>query len=146
MGKKTFAMFVCSIALMMFVSTLNGQGSKKTITLPNGEVVWDLNGEWDVFIENYGNFAYYGSYPNVYKITQNGSSFTGIRLKDNPPPSSGRAGTKSVQGELDKNGFKRFEIISSAGGIIPSKGQISEDGNKISIDAPNYARQTYTRK
>jgi len=145
MVRKIFVTLFCSVCLIIFVSPLHGQDSKK-ITLPNGDMVWDLNGEWEVFIENYGNFAYYGSYPNVYKITQNGSSFTGIRLKDNPPPSSGRAGTKSVQGELDKNGFKRLEIISSAGSIIPSKGQISEDGNKISIDAPNYARQTYTRK
>jgi hypothetical protein len=61
MGKKIFAVFVCSIALIMFVSTLNGQGSKKTITLPNGEVVLDLNGEWDVFVENYGKSISYGS-------------------------------------------------------------------------------------
>ena len=57
MGKKIFAMFVCSIALMMFVSTLNGQGSKKTITLSNGEVVLDLSGDWDAFVENYGDHA-----------------------------------------------------------------------------------------
>jgi hypothetical protein len=47
MLKKIFAVVICSIVLMMLVSTLNGQGSKKTITLPNGEVVLDLNGEWD---------------------------------------------------------------------------------------------------
>ena len=54
MVKKTFLVLICFIGLIIFISTLHGQGSKKTITLPNGEVIWDLNGEWDVFIENYG--------------------------------------------------------------------------------------------
>jgi hypothetical protein len=118
----------------------------KTIKLPSGEEVYDLNGEWDVIIENYGEWERYGTYPQVYKITQEGSSFTGIRLKDNPPPALGSAGSKCVQGELDKSGFKKIEIIGGRGGIYPSKGQISEDGNKINIDAPQMVRQTWTRK
>jgi hypothetical protein len=48
MVKKTFLVLICFIGLIIFVSTLHGQGSKKTITLPSGEVVCDLNGEWDV--------------------------------------------------------------------------------------------------
>ena len=59
---------------------LHGQGSKKTITLPSGEVVCDLNGEWDAFVENYGPSASAGSYPQRLKITQTGSSFVAIRM------------------------------------------------------------------
>jgi len=146
MVKKTFLVLICFISLIIFISTLHGQGSKKIITLPSGEVVWDLNGEWDAFIENYGEWERFGTYPNVFKITQEGSSFTGIRLKDNPPPVPGAAGSKCVQGELDKSGFKKLEIIGGAWGIYPSKGQISEDGNKINIDSPQRSRQTWTRK
>ena len=50
MVRKIFAVVICSICLIIFVSTLHGQGSKKIITLPNGEVVCDLNGEWDVYM------------------------------------------------------------------------------------------------
>ncbi len=72
MIKKTMVMLLCLIGMIIFVSTLYGQGSKKTITLPNGEVIWDLNGEWDVRVENYGVWATSGSYPQIWKITQKG--------------------------------------------------------------------------
>ena len=141
---------LCSVAIIIWTGLVYAQttkpGTLKTIKLPSGEEVYDLNGEWDVIIENYGVWGVYGSYPNVFKITQEGSSFTGIRMKDNPPPSLGRAGSKCVQGELDKSGFKKLEIIGGGGVIVPSKGQISEDGNKISFDAPDHARFTWTRK
>jgi hypothetical protein len=130
MVKKILVVLLCFVGLIIFASTLHGQASKKTITLLSGEVVWDLNGEWDVMVENYGYWSFAGTYPNVFKITQEGSSFTGIRLKDNPPPASGIAGSKCVQGELDKNGFKKLEIVGGSGWIVPSKGQISEDGNE----------------
>jgi hypothetical protein len=52
MVKKTFLVLICFMSLIIFISTLHGQGSKKTITLPSGEVVCDLNGEWDALYEN----------------------------------------------------------------------------------------------
>ena len=141
---------LCLVAIIIWTGLVYAQapkpGTLKTIKLPSGEEAYDLNGEWDVIIENYGVWGVYCSYPNVFKITQEGSSFMGIRMKDNPPPSLGRAGSKCVQGELDKSGFKKLEIIGGGGVVVPSKGQISEDGNKISIDAPDHARQTWTRK
>jgi hypothetical protein len=100
-----------------------------------------------VKIENYGYWSFAGSYSNVFKITQEGSLFTGIRLKDNPPPASGVAGSTSVRGELDKNGFKKLEIVGGSGWVVPEcKWQISEDGNKIFIDGTDHARQELTRK
>ena len=143
MVKKTFLVLICFIGLIIFVSTLYGQGSKKTITLPNGEVVWDLNGEWDVLIES----AYGGTTRDVFKITQQGSSFMAIRMMGNPymPP-----GAEGARGELDKNGFKKVQIMSGMG-PLDSKGQISDDGNKMVIDTKNRpddvkVKQTYTRK
>jgi hypothetical protein len=142
MAKKFLAGLVCFIGLIIFISSLHGQGPKKTITLPSGEVVWDLNGEWDVLIENYGSKAAYGSYPQIWKITQTGSSFVAVRMIDDP---RNKKGKEAVRGELDKSGFKNVQLIS-AGGPIDSKGKISDDGNKMEIDSAGQARATATRK
>jgi hypothetical protein len=139
MVKKTILMLICFIALTIFVSTLHGQGSKKTITLPSGEVVWDINGEWDAFIENYGTNG--GSYPQIEKISQTGSAFVAIRMMNDPWHLKG---SQSFQGELDKSGIKKVTIFA-ASGPIETKGQISDDGNKITID-DGVHRLTLTRK
>jgi hypothetical protein len=52
MVKKTVLVLICLIAIIISISTLHGQGSKKTITLPNGEVVCDLNGDWDALYDH----------------------------------------------------------------------------------------------
>jgi hypothetical protein len=139
MVKKTFLVLICFIGLVIVISTLHGQGSKKTITLPSGEVVWDLNGEWDAFVDNYGTSG--GSYPQIEKITQTGSSFVAIRMIDDP---WNRKGSQSLQGELDKSGIKKVTIFAFSG-PEEGKGQISDDGNKIIIDDGKH-RLTLTRK
>jgi hypothetical protein len=142
MGKKTFLVMIFLVGLVFFVSTLHGQGSKKTITLPNGEVVCDLNGEWDAFVENYGPHAFAGNYPQIEKITQTGSSFVAIRMIDDP---WSLKGSQSLQGELDKSGIKKVTILT-AHGPEEAKGQISDDGNKIVINDGKQHRLTLTRK
>jgi hypothetical protein len=144
MAKKTFLVLICFIGLIIFVSTLHGQGSKKTITLPSGEVVCDLNGEWDVFVENYGPSAFAGNYPQINKITQTGSSFVAIRMIDDP---WNLKGSQSLQGEIDKSGIKKVTILGASGALVSeAKGQISDDGNKIIIDDGKEHRLTLTRK
>ena len=101
-GKETILVLICFISLIIFVSALHGQGLKKTITLPSGEVVWDINGEWYAFIENYGDNG--GSYPQIEKITQTGSSFVAIRMMNDLWHLKG---SQSLQGELDKSGIKK---------------------------------------
>jgi hypothetical protein len=54
-------------------------------------------------------------------------------------------GSEALRGELDKNGFKKVQIISAIG-PLDAKGQISEDGNKMIIDDGEKCRVTYTRK
>jgi hypothetical protein len=142
MVRKMFLMLICFISLTIFISTLHGQGSKKTITLPSGEAVWDLNGDWDAFVENYGPGASSGSYPQIEKITQTGSSFVAIRMIDDP---WNLKGSQSLQGEVDKSGIKKVTILT-AHGPVEAKGQISNDGNKIVIDDGNEHRLTLTRK
>jgi len=144
MVKKTFLVLICFIGLIIFVSTLHGQGSKKTITLPSGEVIWDLNGEWDVFFEHYGSHPFPGTYPQIFRITQTGSSFVAIRMIDDP---YNFKGSQSLQGELDKSGIKKVTIVGASGSMVTeAKGQISDDGNKIVIDDGKERRVTLTRK
>jgi len=120
----------------------------KTVKLANGQEVFDISGEWDVIIECYGEWAQFGTYPNVAKISikQDDGSFHAIRLKANPPPSNLPAGTFLMIGDLDKNGIKKLELVAGDGPRIPSTWQISENGNKINIDGPQRARLTLTRK
>jgi hypothetical protein len=113
------------------------------MTLPSGEVVWDLNGEWDVLIEGYGAWSTIGSFKQISKITQEGSSFVGIRMIDdqyNPK------GSQSLRGELDKSGFKKVQFLTTTRGPIDAKGLISEDGNKMIIDDGKKIKATFTRK
>jgi hypothetical protein len=67
------------------------------VTLPSGDTVWDLSGDWDAFVENYGYNARFGIHPNVYRITQTGPTFSAIRLKDHAPP-SGTSGDSKLEG------------------------------------------------
>lgn len=143
MTKKTFLVLMCFMSIMLFASTSHGQGAKKTLPLPNGEVVLDLSGEWDVLVENYGRLSFAGSYPQLVKVTQTGSSFVGIRMIKDP---WNPKGAEAIRGELDKNGFKKVQMMSTKEGPIDAKGTISEDGNKMVIDNGERAKATYTRK
>jgi hypothetical protein len=133
--------------LLVWTGVAGAQTAPPTpkVQLPSGETVWDLSGDWDAFVENYGPWASSGIYPTVWRVTQTGSAVSAIRVKENPPPSPGRAGTPSLQGELEKDGFKRVELVAGSGQISTSKGQISEDGKKISIDNEKSSRITLTR-
>jgi hypothetical protein len=128
------------------------------IRLPTGEYVYDLNGEWNALIERYSRVAGGEAFINVVKITQIGSTcpvtgvitypiiIRGILLKDNPLYMPAAAGSEIIRGNLEGNDFEKLDMISGDGEAFPCKGQIGENGNKIIIDSPNYARMTLTRK
>jgi hypothetical protein len=149
MKAKVVIWLLCIAAVLAWTGMAAAQTSPTTpkVQLPSGEMVWDLSGDWDAFVENYGDYARFGMYPQVYRITHTttASTFTGIRVKYNPSPSTGRAGSPSLRGELDKNGFKDVWTIDGSGQPWPSKGQISEDGKKIVIDNEQNGRVTLTR-
>ena len=56
-----------------------------------------------------------------------------------------KKGSQSLQGELDKTGFKQVTIITSLFGPFEAKGKISDDGNMLIID-DGLHRVTLTRK
>ncbi len=144
--KIVIALF-CLAAILAWTGMAAAQIAPATpkLQLASGDTVWDLSGDWDALIENYGPQAGDGTYPNVYRITQTGSAFTAIRVRDNPPPTRGRAGSPSLQGELDTHGIKRVAIVLGLGDALPSRGHIREDGTQIVIDDGFMVRVTLTR-
>lgn len=146
MLRRIGILLIALIAICSFVYVANAQmgekGSKRTTTLPNGDVIWDLNGEWDVLVEPYGHWSQEASFAQLLKITQKGGSFVGITMTDSP---SYPKGEEAIRGELDKNGFKKVETMSD-NSRLNSRGTISEDGNKMVIDEGEKYRKTFTRK
>ena len=138
---KYAVLFICSFAIFAWIGLAQSQKAKTT-KLPNGEEVVDIRGEWDDQIENYGPWSRYGKYSNILKITLEGNSFVGIRMKSDPYHA---AGGVAILGELDKDGIKKVQIMSG-GGPLDAKGQITEDGNKIIIDDGEKGRLTLIRK
>ena len=97
-------------------------GMPNTVALSNGEVVYDLNGEWDSSVEAYGPWSQYGTHQNIIKITQTGSSLVGVLMMNDEWYSKG---WESIRAELYKNGFKKVEMMTNLG-TLDSKGQISD--------------------
>ncbi len=139
--KKCALLFIFSLAIFAWIGLAQAQEAK-TVKLPNGEEVVDISGEWDAQIENYGPWSSYGKYPNVIKITLEGNSFVGVRMKADDWHSPG---SESFRGELDKDGIKKLQLMTGMG-PIDAKAQISEDGNKIIMDDGEKARSTLIRK
>jgi len=58
MKKTSSAQVLVFSLLIAFASVAIAQmaekGCKKTVTLPSGEVILDMNGEWDVLYEYHG--------------------------------------------------------------------------------------------
>lgn len=138
----TFALVIGCKPAKKGVNEVAKEGRKKTVTLTSGEVILDISGEWDDYIVNYGPYSFAGSYSNILKIKQEGNSFVGIRIKDDPYH---RMGSVAIRGELDKNGIKNIKIFSRQG-PLDAMGRISEDGNRIIVDDGERARLTLTRR
>ncbi len=51
------------------------EGMPNTIKLTNGEVTYDLNGEWDAVYDS-GYWA--GNFKDIIKITQNDNQYVGV--------------------------------------------------------------------
>ena len=100
------------------------KGMPNTVILSNGEVVYKIDGEWNVVAKGHPM----GEWENVYKISQDGNKFVGIRLKDGE---AGFKGTETIKGELEKNGFKSLSVKTSLEGWKPATAKISENCNKI---------------
>jgi hypothetical protein len=138
MARKISMMLFCFICIIFFIAAVHAQGSKNTLTLPNGTVVWDLNGEWDCYTENHGPWAMKGSSSDIIKITQSGSSFKGISM-------TAMKGAETMRGELDKSGIKWAQLETDEG-TLDCLGKIREEGNRMIIDDVEKQRRMCNRK
>jgi hypothetical protein len=146
---KRWVIFIAAgIVLIGFAYAQTAKsGTAKTAKLESGEEVVDLSGEWDSIVEFYGRMASKGTAKNVIQISQEGSSFTAIRLQDDPGAVGGRKkGTMFIQGELDKSGIKEVYYIDGSARFLPCTGKLSEDGVKIKFEDGFYLRATLTRR
>jgi len=138
---------ICLVALIAWAGLVFAQNAKpvamKFVKLPNGDEVCDLTGEWDALIDNYGEWAEFGSYRNIVKMTLVGDSFRGIRLLDNGPGEPPNSIIVEINSE--KSSFKQV-LISEGAGPCQCNGKLSEDGTKIVLDLKNKVKLTMTRK
>ena len=151
MVKKTFLVLICLVGLTIFVCKLYDQSSKRTITLPSGELVCDLNGEWDALYEHHRH----GKSTDVLKITQRDSSFEGVKTIGGV---SVPENAVSIKGELSKDGIAKVQLVmrviysgdpgrmTETQDLLDCKGQISEDSSEIIIDGGETIRVTLSRE
>ena len=118
------------------------QGMPNAVTLSNGEVIYDLSGEWEVFVEHYGPWAQFGKLSDLAEIKQEGASFVGTTLLGTP---NSPKGSEKLKGELKKSGFKQVHTITGFG-PIDLKGEILNNGNKMIFDDGEAIKLIYTRK
>jgi hypothetical protein len=158
MSNRADLLVVCLVILTALAELALSQ-TAKTIRLPSGIEVYDLSGEWDALIESYDQTVSFGTNLHVVKIILTGSfcpitgqitspvMLIGVMLQgDLLLRESFQNGRVLFRGELEENEFAKLEMITDDGKAFLGKGQISENGNKIEIDAPNHGRMTLTRK
>jgi hypothetical protein len=105
MIRKIFSFLFVLVATLTFTSIAYSQTGKNTVRLPDGELVCDLNGEWNTLYEPYGPMQHFGKMKSMIKITQQGNMFVGKSMIDT---GFTPAGTEKIRGELDKDGIKKF--------------------------------------
>lgn len=101
----SFTFALVSSAIVITAEITPQEGWEKTVTLPTGEVILDLSGEWDVQVEYYGGYGGLPSHTMTAAITQAGTVFMGLRQTETPwwPK-----GTEAIKGNLTREYSKRF--------------------------------------
>lgn len=135
MRKKPVMILIALSVLAYLPCTSYGQGmskaESKTVTLETGGTVCDLNGEWNVIYEHYGNLAWLGNMKGMIMMEHQGSTFVGKTTVDSAFSSKG---TEKMRGELDKDGIKNAQYSVPNKGWTDVKGEISDDCHKIVLD------------
>ncbi len=110
------------------------EGMPNTVKLPSGEVIYDLNGEWDAVYDS-GYWA--GTFNDIIKITQNDNQYVGVYLLkgDNLVSQNEEKIRGKIKGNvIDEVFFNDITDIETMNLIwAPCKAEISEDGNEIKM-------------
>ena len=133
---------LCFVTVQAQMDSPLKKGMPNTVVLSNGEVIYDLSGEWDAI---YDNKEHGGINEDIVKVTQKGNEFVGIKLIGNQWVPKG---SETIKGELEKDGFKSFSTYTVEGWVW-STAKISDKCNKIEIETPVMGTMTYitlTRK
>ena len=108
------------------------KGAPNSVTLSNGEIVYNLDGEWNCV---YQQSMREEEPEDIIKISQDGNTFVGIYVNGHVYMN---AGSEAIKGELEKNGFKSVYVnttsdphVQSSEGWKPATGKISENCDKI---------------
>ncbi len=129
--------------ILSLMSVVHSQVERKTLTLPTGEVVCDLNGEWDALYEHYGPMQWVGNLKGTLAITQQGDTFVAKTTTDS---AWSPKGTEKIRGELDKNGIKKAQYSIPSMGWADAKGEIGKNGDKIVFDTGQGVKVILERK
>ena len=129
------------------IAQMAGKAWEKTVTLPSGEVILEMSGEWEFLAEFYGRMRVVPSVSDILTITQEGTTFIGVKqIGSQWLPK----GTETIKGELNKDGFKAVYTyigdIDGSYGWEPCKWEISENGNKVVLDCGERAELMLTRR
>ncbi len=128
----------------IFSPQLGKSESPRTITLSNGEMVCDLNGEWNALYEHFGTCMHAGSWKAIVKVKQEGNRFVGIKLSGGNPVTIGQ---EVIRGELDQKGYKKGEIYMPNWRLwADCKGKIADSCKKIIMDEGSCVQVTLERK
>ena len=109
------------------------EGMPNTVKLASGEVVYNLNGDWNSAFDTGG----WGTLEDIVKITQNDNQFVGIYLLSGDRMAG--KNQEKIKGKLNGNVIDEvyfYDVKDSATWTpiwAPSEAKISEDGNEIVI-------------
>ena len=154
MKKTSIASVLVFAVLIVFASVAIDQttekGWEKTVTLPSGEVILDMNGEWDVLDEFYGPFDFHDfTMSEIVTITHKGAKFAAIKqIGSKWVPK----GAETIKGELNKDGFKAVYSYTMSllmdGNFVweECEWKISENGNKIALDCGKRTKRKLTKR
>ena len=100
-------------------------GMPNTLALPDGKVVYDLNGEWDVTLRACTTQT------GVMKITQDGCQFVGVVVSGNLPQVTEKG--EKVKGNVEGNELTNVSFYTWQGWAM-STAEIKNSGNEIVIE------------
>jgi hypothetical protein len=142
MVKRIFFLILVA-ATLAFMSTAYSETGNKTVTLQNGEVVCDLNGEWATLFEHYGSMEWVGNIKGTLMIEQQSNTFVAKTTKDG---AWSKKGTEKIKGELTKGGIKDARYSRPDLGWIDAKCEMSKNCDRIVCDDGQGVKTTLERK
>ena len=142
MVKRIFFLILVA-ATLVFMSTAYSETGNKTVTLQNGEVVCDLNGEWATLFEHYGSMEWVGNIKGTLMIEQQSNTFVAKTTKDG---AWSKKGTEKIKGELTKGGIKDARYSRPDLGWIDAKCEMSKNCDRIVCDDGQGVKTTLERK